>query len=205
MSRKNLVLTSALLLAVLALGSFSALMVSAWSTENLTTALSPTSCQSSPGCVVGTSVTDSATITVTPENCNGGCNYGTVTFQVYAYTGGSCSSYSSGAISGFPGPASKNTVSVPSSLSSGSATVSSSSFSTSGLTGTKYVWVVNYVSGGGSNSWPSYGPVCETMFIQQTSGVPQFPLGSLGMLALLGIMVPAMIVLRSRFTRKTLA
>src|SRR5579872_844498 len=91
-------------LTLLAVGYFGLVVTSAWSTSSLTTALAPPTC-SSPGCVIGTSVTDSTTITATAESiCNTqSCNYGTVTFQVFkAAIGTGCAS-TGAALSGFGG------------------------------------------------------------------------------------------------------
>lgn len=158
------------------------LIASAWSTQSLTTTLSPSSCSTSSGCTVGTTVTDAAMLSVTKETCTSSrpCNYGTVVFKVYSdpsfsswgfYDGfSSCPSISGSPIAGFSGQT-ESSVAVPSTLAGGSASVTSGMFSTSGLSPGQYVWVVKYVSGGGPNSWPSYGPVCETMNLETSPSI----------------------------------
>ena len=192
-------------LLILAFASFGLVAVSAWHVSSIVTSLAPPSC-TTPGCVVGTSVTDAAVLAATSETCvpSSSCNYGTVTFQVYsAKTGGCSATYSGTGIAGFSAT-SESTVSVPSALASGSASVASGSFSTTALSPGNYVWIVNYVTGGGGNSWPSFGPECETMILTAPTlhSAPEFPLGSLGMLGILAFMFPALILLRSRFARK---
>jgi hypothetical protein len=188
-------------LTLLAFMTFGTIFAGAWTTNSLTTTLAPPNCIT-PGCVVGTSVTDTAKITATPETCvpTTACNYGTVKFQVFHAAPTGCQS-TGNAISDFGG-SSSSTASVPSALASGTAQVTSGIFSTSGLTSGNYVWIVNYISGGGSNSWPSFGPTCELMILSPpTRGVPEFPLASIGMIAMLALMFPALLLLRSKFAR----
>jgi hypothetical protein len=191
-------------LTLLAFMTFGTIFAGAWTTTSLTTTLAPPTCIT-PGCVVGTSVTDTAKITATPESCvpTTACNYGTVKFQVFHSVVGACKSTGS-AISGF-GVSASSTVNVPSTLAGGSTQVISGSFSTAGLPPGNYAWIVNYVSGGGSNSWPSHGPTCELMILTAPShGVPEFPLASIGMIAMLTLMFSALLLLRLKFTRALL-
>jgi len=201
-------------LAVLLFASFAVVGVSAWhitvaySTELYVGTLPVTS-----PVTAGTTITDTATIGLS----NNGPPFGSVIFQVFA---GTCSTYSSnspasppsGALSVFPGPSSTDTVAVTSAAENSGGSTYSASISTTGLSG-NYV-VLSYYAGSGSGGYPPSpsttsptGAVvaaysCEPFSVSPTTGVPQFPLGSLGMLAILGLMFPALVLLRTRFGNK---
>ncbi|MGH2639006.1 MAG: hypothetical protein ACRDF4_06970, partial [Rhabdochlamydiaceae bacterium] len=77
----------------------------------------------------------------------------------------------------------------------------SDTFSTTGLSPGSYSFEASYVSGNYfTGSLYDVGP-CEPFTLIPTSGVPEFPLGSLGVFALLGLMIPLLFVMRSRFAR----
>ena len=70
---------------------------------------------------------------------------------------------------------------------------------------TQYSYFISYVTYNGNyeNGGSNYVSSCEyfTVTPPPSYGTPQFPLGSLGMLALLGMMVPLMLLARSRFAK----
>ncbi|MGI0091940.1 MAG: hypothetical protein ACREBS_09540 [Nitrososphaerales archaeon] len=200
MVRKIIVLAAAFVFAAIALTSAGGLVASAFQppphASMVTTSLSPTLCASD--CLRGTQVNDTATLSVTPETCSPApsppCAYGSVVFKVFPDK--SCNTEPTG------NPAFASTVSVPSTLASGSASVTSGTLSTTALPPGNYVWIVSYVSGGGANSWPSSLQTCEQMILTSPSnGVPEFSLGSLGILAVLGMTIPLLLMMRSSFVK----
>jgi hypothetical protein len=190
-------LKSVFAFAAVALLFVGPLVVSAW-TSSLSTQLYPSSTVSQ-----GTSVYDMDTVALTndgpgspPSVCSSD-DFGCIISNVYS---GTCSSYSGSSLQ-------SSTIAVTSAAESkGGATYDTPSLSTSGLSAGSYVWISYYTgTPGGYPRAPSSGYDCESMTIKQSSGVPEFPFGALGMLALLGVSLPAMIVLRSRFYRRAVA
>jgi hypothetical protein len=143
----------------------------------------------------GTPVTDTATVTLT----NDGAPFGYVVFAVYS--GGCTNGAPTGAqvLGHFPGPSNTNNVAV---TASGSNPYTSASFSTTGLSGA-YVWVV-YYTGTGSSGYPrapATGYDCESFSVSPppAHGAPEFPAG---LAVLMGIALPAMMLLKRRLPQQ---
>jgi hypothetical protein len=142
-------------------------------------------CTVNPSFAIGTSVSDTAQITLTS---NGG-PYGTVYFAVAA---GICTDHNSPLVSG-PSPASIT-------VTGSGVTTYTSTLSTTGLSAGSYVWLV-YYSGTGSNGYPrapASGYDCEpfTLFAAPPpASVPQFPFG---MALLMAIALPALLLLKKK-------
>jgi len=141
-------------------------------------------CTVNPSYAIGTTVSDTAKVTLT----NDGPPYGTVYFAVAA---GTCSQHGSPLTSG-PSPASA-------SVTGSGATTYTSTLSTIGFSAGSYVWLV-YYGGTGSGGYPrapTSGYDCEpfTLFAGP-SPVPEFPMG---MALLMAILFPAMLLFKKKF------
>jgi hypothetical protein len=177
------------LLSVFGLAVLGAVPAFAWTSALVTTP------QPSASVAVGTSISDSASLTLTHESATPS---GTVIFYLYA---GTCSStFASG------GSLYSSTSTVGSSNNGATVSYSSGSFSTTGKAAGSYVWLVRYSGGGGWPASPSTGPTitgntsnhydCEPITLTPpTHGVPEFPVG---LPLLLALALPAMILLRRR-------
>ncbi len=195
MVRKSLVITSVFVLAALAAASTGGLLVNAWNsgasltclgTSVITTCTNPQS--PTPSFVAGTTVTDTAIIADTngiDGSCPGsGCVTGTVTFTVYESS--SCT----------------GTVLTTSSAISPTGNQYPGIFSWSYMFNTANSYSIKAVYTGNYDDNSATALPCEQLTITPTThGVPEFPLGSLGMLALIGMMVPLLIAMRSRFMK----
>jgi hypothetical protein len=156
----------------------------AW-TSSVTTTPSATSV------VAGTLVTDTATVTLSPD----ASPFGYVVFAVYS--GGCTNGAPTGSqvLTHFTGSVTASNVAV---TANGVHSYTSASFSTTGLSGA-YVWVV-YYTGTGSGGYPR-APLsattydCEPFTVNAPHGAPEFPAG-LGVL--LALALPAMMLLKRR-------
>ena len=183
-------------LAVLALSSFGVLAVSAWNTGASYTCIGTssitTNCPNDPSFSVGTKVYDTLVVKDTggqfePSVCppvigqTDGCVSGSATFYLYANSGCTGSSTNLGTVN-FANDAYPDSV------------YTSTTINNAGSYSFQVVYTGDY-SNGAANTF-----ACEPFSIFAYS-TPQFPLGSLGMLALLGMMVPLMLLARSRFAK----
>jgi hypothetical protein len=140
-------------------------------TTTLTTTLSSTSV------VAGTSFTDKATI----AGGGTGATAPTGTITWFYTTGSTC-------------PATSGATSAGSVTVSGNGVYTSPSI-TIGTAGTYNVYAVY---SGDSNNLGS-ASACEPITVTpHTTGAPQFPAGSLGMLAMIALMLPALLLLRRK-------
>ena len=203
MIRKRLVITSIFVLAALAVGSFAGLSAFAWHVDlgGVTTSLSATSVTNG----AGKYVYDTANVKgVGCSGPSGSCGnvYGVVHFQVYS--DGTCT----GTPVNWPAPVSSSydSITIASPGSANPGVFVSDHFSTAGLTPGSYSFSATYVSGDYWNSSPSanYTASCEPFTITPSlpPPVPEFPLGAFGMLALLGMMIPLLYVMRAKFSGK---
>jgi hypothetical protein len=150
-----------------------------------------------------TSIEDKATVTLTSD----GSPYGTVSF--YVYSGGS-NTYTNAQHTGYNTCTLGTSANAPSLVwtdsknaqtvtGSGSTTYTSSSPSFSHAAGSFFFYVV--YNGAGTNGYPS-SSTCEPFttttptFPPPPTGVPQFPFGTV---ALLALAIPAMLLVRSKF------
>lgn len=230
MVRKSIVLTSLFVLAALALASSGGLVVSAWdatipsnactsgpcTTASIST---PNDCTSSSPCTfsLGTKVYDSITI-YDPSEPNGvynGCSSngfgsgnqpcaitGSVTFKLFSVPNGFVCPENGNAPSGtgISQVGSTQTYNFPTTepVQYPPVVVTTPTGYDPSSTGHYVSYVTytgNYKNGGSISS-------CEYLVFTTPSGVPEFPLGALGMFALIGMMIPLLFVMRSRFARK---
>lgn len=202
MIRKRFAITSVLVLSAIALASTGGLIVSAWSSAASYTCLGTSALAScgatssnsytespAPSFVAGTAVTDNAII-ADPSGIFGGgpcpgssCVTGTVTFNVY--NGLTCSGQSI---------ASSGTLTLSGTTYPGAISYTHT-FSTPGSYSIRATYKGDYSDNVATNL------PCEPVTMTSSSGVPEFPLGALGMLALIGMMIPLMLVMRTRFTK----
>ena len=213
MIRKNLIVTSVLVLGVLLISSMGALSAYACSVDSFSTTNSTTSYPTA---------TDSATIKLTYDGpftgsneCSGDNGFGCIIFKVYTvptsgpHAGIACNSYGNPygtQVTGdFPAGASQSSIPVTSAAKGSSHSYTSDTLTTTSLSG-KYVWIATYTgtNKGDSINFPSATADCEPFTVtpsQPPPGVPQFPLGALGMFALIGMMLPLLYVMRAKFAR----
>ena len=165
----------------------------AW-TSSLSTCVGSTystSCAKNPSYAIGTTVSDTAQLVLT----NDGTPAGTVYFAVAS---GICSDHGTGTTTGVTGAS--QTATTGSGGSGTTTTTYTASLSTTGLSAGSYVWLV-YYSGTGSGGYPrapTSGYDCEpfTLFAGSIP-TPQFPLG---MAALLATALPAMLLIKRKFS-----
>jgi hypothetical protein len=199
----------ALLGMALVLGLTAAGPVFAWTTQSLNTTIQcyntgTGTWSTCPGGTLpaGTTIRDSATITMTKEsNCGTNSpnypNCGTISF--YIVSGSPSESYcSSGDKTTPPGATAEGVDVVPSTAASSGSAGPLYSLTPTLASGTYYFYV--HYSGTGTNGYPSYS-TCEpftggSFSPPPTTGVPQFPFG---MAALMLLAIPALLLVKGRF------
>jgi len=159
----------------------------AWHVISLNTCVGTTwstDCAGNPSYTIGSQVSDTANVAVSD---NGGSAY--ITFTVYkAAVGATCAPtgdalYTSGAIA-FPGDGSSHIVPTAS---------SQVQFDSTGQSAGAYVWVTK-VTYSDATPWTA----CEPFTLTPGTGVPQFPLGSLLVIALA---LPGLLLVRTRLVK----
>ena len=155
----------------------------AWHVVSLSTCVGTTwstDCAGNPSYTIGSQVSDTANVAVSN---NGGSGY--ITFTVYkAAVGATCAPtgtalYTSGP-TGFPGDGNTHIV-------------TSGAFNTAGQSAGEYVWTTKVTY---SDATPWTG--CEPFSLTQGTGVPQFPMGSLLVIALA---LPGLLLVRTKLVK----
>ena len=146
-------------------------------------------CTVNPSYAIGTSVSDTAKLTLTSD----GGPYGQVIFGVAA---GTCRT-----VTGAPGYGSIITT-LKYNVTGTGTTYPSVSVSTTGYSAGSYVWLV-YYTGTGSGGYPrapSTGYDCEPFTLYSApppTGVPEFPFG---MALLMAAAIPALVLIKRKFS-----
>jgi len=167
----------------------------------ISTQITPSACIS-PGCAIGTTVTDTVTFCLSTTSstfcaastkatvtCAQGANTkGTICYEVHS---GTCASI--GALVS-PGPSPSSTAVLTS--NDGSTKTYTSTLSTTGLAAGSYVWIVQY-SGMSVNTDLHTLKTCEpfTLTVGHGLGVPEFPSG---VALLMALAIPALLLVRSK-------
>jgi len=181
--RQNKALLSLTALAGILVLTAMATPTFAWHVVSLSTCVGTSwspDCAGNPSYTIGSQVSDTANVTVSH---NGGSGY--ITFAVYkAAVGATCAPsgtalYTSGPTP-FPGDGKSHIV-------------TSGAFDTTGQSAGGYVWTT-YVTYADAKPWSG----CEPFTLTQSTGVPQFPLGSLLVIALA---LPGLLLVRTKLTR----